>query len=365
MTTVLMTTDAVGGVWTYCLDLCDGLAALDIDVVLAVLGPPPTRTQETEAASRAVRALHHIPGALEWMDNPWNDVDRAGRQLLHLASRIGPDIVHINGFSHAALPFDAPVVVAAHSDVLSWWRAVLGSWPPNEWSTYQRRVEAGLCAADLVVAPTVAVSDDLRRAYGTEHVRVVPNGRHDLWPTAAPKEPFVLAMGRMWDAAKNLRALEQAARYVDWRVMVAGQGAPDADATAGSVGARHLGPLSSESVPEWLGRAAIFASPAKYEPFGLAALEAGLARCALVLGDLPSLREVWGDAALFVDPDDPDDLALTLQQLIEQPDQCIDWGRRARRRATEFGSNRMAQGYADLYRSIQHPESRRVLEDAS
>ncbi len=31
--------------------------------------------------------------------------------------------------------------------------------------------------------------------------------------------------------------------------------------------------------------------PARYEPFGLSVLEAALSGCALVLGDIPSLRE--------------------------------------------------------------------------
>ena len=54
----------------------------------------------------------------------------------------------------------------------------------------------------------------------------------------------------------------------------------------------------------WLRRATIFALPARYEPFGLSALEAGLAGCALVLGDIP-MREVWHDAAMFVPPEQP------------------------------------------------------------
>ena len=48
----------------------------------------------------------------------------------------------------------------------------------------------------------------------------------------------------------------------------------------------------------------IYALPARYEPFGLSVLEAALSGCALVLGDIPSLREIWDGAALFVDPDD-------------------------------------------------------------
>jgi glycogen(starch) synthase len=85
-----------------------------------------------------------------------------------------------------------------------------------------------------------------------------------------------------------------------------------------------------------MGRAAVFALPARYEPFGLAALEAALSGCALVLGDIPSLREVWGDAALFVPPDDHEALRAALASLIAGPSLRKDLGRRARERASAY-----------------------------
>ena len=67
---------------------------------------------------------------------------------------------------------------------------------------------------------------------------------------------------------------------------------------------RMLGPLAADELADWYGRAAIYALPARYEPFGLSALEAALSGCALVLSDIPSLREIWEDAAFFVSPND-------------------------------------------------------------
>ena len=61
-----------------------------------------------------------------------------------------------------------------------------------------------------------------------------------------------------------------------------------------------------------IARAAIYALPAHYEPFGLSILEAAMSGCALVLGDIPSLREIWGDAAVFVHPDNRDAVARCL-----------------------------------------------------
>jgi glycosyltransferase involved in cell wall biosynthesis len=128
-------------------------------------------------------------------------------------------------------------------------------------------------------------------------------------------------------------------------VAVAGAG------EAGS-GVQALGRLSRHELDEALAAAAIFAAPAYYEPFGLAALEAGLAGCALILGDIPSLREVWGDAATYVSPADDEELERALQTLIANPTLRADYARRARRRALEYSPRRMAQGYREAYRRV-------------
>jgi glycosyltransferase involved in cell wall biosynthesis len=103
----------------------------------------------------------------------------------------------------------------------------------------------------------------------------------------------------------------------------------------------------------WQGSAAIFVLPACYEPFGLAALEAGLAGCALVLGDIPSLREVWGDAAVFVPPDQPHTLAAVLQRLITDVSWRALMAQRARVRALQYTPERMAREHVALYARLR------------
>ena len=98
-----------------------------------------------------------------------------------------------------------------------------------------------------------------------------------------------------------------------------------------------------------LADSAVYALPARYEPFGLSALEAGLCGCALVLGDIPSLREVWGDAATYVDPDDTSALAHTFNALVADERTRADLGRRARARALKYSPTRMVDGYLAAY----------------
>jgi glycogen synthase len=345
MTRVLMTADTVGGVWTYALELADALEPHGVEVCLATMGRPLLGWQRDELAASSVAEVHESGFALEWMDEPWADVDRAARWLLELEDRLAPDAVHLNGYAHGALPWRAPTVVVAHSCVLSWWDAVHGQAPPPAWNEYRRRVVGGLHAAGAVVAPTAAMLQAVRRWYGVPGGVVVPNGRRPGAVPAGGKEPVILGAGRLWDEAKNLQALARVADRVDWPVVLAGDAGYGIDAR----GARLLGLLPPDELRGWMGRAAVFCEPARYEPFGLSALEAGLAGCALVLGDVPSLREVWGDAAVYIDPGDDGALAAALGRLTSQPEWCATLGRRARERARAYSPERMAAGYLDLY----------------
>ncbi len=335
-----MTADAVGGVWTYALDLANALAPHGVEVELATMGRPLDAAQRAASARSAVADLHESAFALEWEDEPWEDVRRAGRWLLELEEHVRPDVVHLNGYAHGSLPWAAPVVVVAHSCVLSWWEAVKGGPAPPEWDRYRTAVEAGLRAARAVVAPTSAMLEALARHYRFRtDAFVVPNGRAPASADAVRKERFVLGLGRFWDEAKNLAALQRIREEVPWPIVLAGDGS-------------ELGRVSADEAAAYVARAAIFASPARYEPFGLSILEAGLAGCALVLGDIPSLREVWGDAAVFVPPSDDTAVAAALRALARDDERRRELGVRARRRAATYTAERMARAYLELYERL-------------
>src|SRR4029079_10424049 len=80
---VLMTADGVGGVWTYALDLACGLRVHGITVTIATMGPRLSVDQHGEAARRGID-VREGDFALEWMDDPWTDVDAAAGWLLAL-----------------------------------------------------------------------------------------------------------------------------------------------------------------------------------------------------------------------------------------------------------------------------------------
>jgi len=346
---VLMTGDTVGGVWTFTLELAAGLAAHGVEVVLATFGASPSPAQIAEAAAVPGLCLLASEFRLEWMEDPWRDIEASGRWLLELEREYTPDVIHLNSFGHGALPWRAPTVLTAHSCVLSWWAAVKRQSIPPAWDRYRDVVARSLASVDLITAPSAAMASVLPRYYGVEAqaCRVIPNGLNPGRFHRRGKGQLILTAGRVWDEAKNVAAVARIAPLLKWPVYIAG------DAQSLQLdGCYALGRLPAAEIADWHAQAAIYAAPARYEPFGLGALEAALSGCSLVLGDIDSLHEIWGDAATFVSPDDGRALLGALESLIADTQLREEMAERAYCRALTFGADRMAQGYFDSYRSL-------------
>ena len=116
--------DVVGGVRTFVEELTRGLTERGSEVHLALLGSEPPEAAHF-AASCQVRPLK-----LEWMADPWRDVETTSWWVGELCARHRPDVVHMNTFARVLDP-DIPVLLTAHSCVATWWRAVHGTDLPS------------------------------------------------------------------------------------------------------------------------------------------------------------------------------------------------------------------------------------------
>lgn len=366
---VLMTTDAVGGVWRYALDLAEGLCRRGGRVTLALLGPPPDQAQRIEAAAIEDLALLDTGLALDWLAPDAATVMRAGGAIARLAAQHGVDLVHLNGPAPAAgATYGLPVLAACHSCVATWWHAVRGDTPlPADLAWRRALVAEGCRAADLLVAPSAAFAVATAQTYRLPQVpRVVHNGGglfagRPMPPRSLPAD-FALAVGRLWDEGKGIATLDQAAAQVPLPVLAAGP----TDGPHGGSGAfphlRMLGTLTPAGIAGCLAARPIFVSPSRYEPFGLAVLEAAQSGCALVLSDIPTFRELWSDAAVFVPPGDATALVHALRHLSAHPAERARLGAAARTRAGRYGKEAMVERTLTLYRDLIRSPA--VLEDA-
>jgi glycogen synthase len=357
---ILMTADTVGGVWTYVLELARALGAFAVHVDVAVMGPPPSRSQR-----RAIDAIDNCDMferrcKLEWMDEPWKEVEQAGMWLMDLASRLSPDCVHLNGYAHGAFPWRQPVLIVGHSCVFSWHEAVTGAPPSSRGNPYHRAVREGLRRCDAVTAPTNAMLRALGAHYGPFNAAPpIYNGRSSEGGARLDKRPFILSAGRLWDEGKNIGALGRIARRVNWPIYAAGDTRHPDGGNRTVPGVTCLGRLEPRMLARWMMHASIYAHPARYEPFGFTVLEAAQAGCALVLGDIPSLRELWDGAALFAAPDDAEALVEAVSLLTKSGELRGKLAEKARLRALQYSPDRMAGAYYALYGNLLSRAKRR------
>lgn len=347
---ILMTVDAVGGVWRYAVDAARGLQAHGVETVLLGLGPRPSEGQVQEADQAGIR-LDWLDAPLDWMASGPEDVQSVPAAIEDAAKRHGVDLLHLNLPSQAAgLEGGLPRLVVSHSCVHTWWRAMREGPAPSEWCWQHRAHRRGFDSSPVTLAPTTSHARALIDVYGPiAGLRTVPNGTA-MQDIRSVKVSVVLGAGRWWDEGKNGRLLDEAAALCRWPVTMTGSlNGPQGQ----SFKARHArtpGPLRNSELRILMSRAAIFASPSLYEPFGLAPLEAALAGAALVLADIPTFRELWEDAALFADPHDPAEFARALDAVAADEDLRRDLADRASERAATYTIERQSELLMQAYR---------------
>ena len=353
---LLMTTDTVGGVWTYTAELTAALLERGVSIALVTIGPKPSAAQH-----EWLHAMESLWGSrfrwqvclapLEWMSSNEGAYRDAEPALLQIVREFQPDLLHSNQYCFGALPVAIPRLVAAHSDVVSWARACdQRALTPSAWlDQYLNLVKSGLRGAEVVVAPTAWMLHALGETFSLPaRVEVVYNGRTLAEPGAYPERKLqAVSAGRLWDEAKNLKLLRSV--HAPFPIVVAGETSAESNA-ASETNCIALGQLDEATLLSLFRQSAIYLCPSTYEPFGLAPLEAALCGCAVLANDIPSLREVWDAGALYFH--DAASLSALLVQLAEQPHLLAAAQRRSFQRAQRYSAAKMRDRYLELYRSM-------------
>lgn len=341
---LLMTADAVGGVWHYATDLATALAPLGVETVIAVLGPAPS---EEQRAAGAAATLVETGLSLDWLADEPGPVLAAAAAIRGLAREVGADLVHLNSPALAAGgACPVPVVAAAHGCLATWWEAAHGTALPDAFGWHERLMREGLAAADAVVAPSRSYAATIAQRYGlTAQPVAVHNGRDPLPLGNAAAASWAFTAGRLWDRVKNTALLDRVAARVPIRAA-----GPVTAPHGESVATEHLQLLGTLGVPALareLAARPVFVSAACFEPFGLAVLEAAQAGCPLVLADIDTFRELWAGAAIFVAGEDG--YVEAIATLLADPAEHRRRGEFARVRAERYTPAATAAVMAGLY----------------
>jgi glycosyltransferase involved in cell wall biosynthesis len=343
---VLMTVDAVGGIWRYAMDLGTALAPRGVEVVFAGLGPRPSAAQVAAAPGEVVWGA----APLDWMAADADALTGVAPWLAGLAGRHRADVIQLNMPTQGAgLAPGVAVVSVCHSCLPTWFRAVEDRTPPPEFAWHADLARRGFARSRAVVAPSAAHAAAVASVHGLHGVAVVPNAAAVALAAPGGGEGIV-AVGRWWDRGKNGAVLAAAAGATTQSVTLVGAlEGPDGQCLAPG-GARTTGPLPHDEAVRRVAAAAIFVSPSLYEPFGLAALEAARLGRPLVLADIPTYRGIWDGAAAFFDPRDARSLAALLDRLSADPDRRHAMGAAAQDRAVRFSPAAQAAAMTEIYR---------------
>ncbi len=356
---VLVTADTIGGVWSYAKELVTGLVRRGAEVTLVSFGeiPGPKQIDWIDALKVDFRATAF---RLEWMQEAEEDIGNSSEFLLSVIQETKPDVLHLNQFCYGSLPVSVPKIVVAHSDVLSWWKAVKGETPGDipwlRW--YRATVSEGLHGATVVVAPSNWMMRQIEDFYGRpEHCGVIYNGRTPtLFNPHVSKDDYVLSVGRLWDSGKQVSLLSQIELPCPAFVVGAEEHADSAlrgNERLKTSGLQVKGAQTEGQLRHWYGRASIYVATSRYEPFGLAPLEAALSRCAIVANDVPSFREIWGETACYFAANDVSSLQERLNQLHEDRELRLRYANLAYTRARQrYTSARMVDDYMNLYHKV-------------
>jgi glycogen synthase len=354
---LLITTDTVGGVWTFTKELVQGLVECGHSMALVSFGRMPSQSQQNDCALIAKRwpdRFWYIPSStpLEWMEDNVNAFSGAAPLLAEIAAKFGAQLLHSNQFCFGALDFPIPRIVTAHSDVLSWARYSRSeSLCKSPWlEQYISLVQNGLSGADITIAPTYWMLQELASFFAlSEATKVIENGRTISQVGKKKKILQAVTAGRVWDEAKGLHLLKDL--HSPLSILVAGEKQAKDTASLEVAGeAQFLGPLSEDELLTLFCRSALYLCTSCYEPFGLAPLEAALCGCAVLARDIPSLREVWGDNVLYFS--DSASLSMLLHKLNRDPDMLKAAQHSSFGRAQWFTRNRMVEQYLHVYRAL-------------
>ncbi len=232
------------------------------------------------------------------------------------------------------------------------------------------RLEHSIFEASRIITVSQAIKDEVVR-YGyaePDRVQVVHHGPGHLSavepgsPPAAAPPSFALHVGTL-EPRKNILMLLDAWKLLRRRL----PSAPDlvfcgrygwkAEAIQGEIArgeqagwVHHLGYVDERQLAALYRAAALVVFPSLYEGFGLPAVEAFWAGTPLVCSDIPALREVAGEAALYAPAGRPDLFAERVESLLTSPEVRSELARAGRRRAAALSWDRSARTTVEVWR---------------
>jgi glycosyltransferase involved in cell wall biosynthesis len=357
----------LGGIGVYGVLLVKALARLETSLRLEVVLNEDARDHFADTSFPEGMRVRYVTAAhspdrgsrghlLRWLYANQLSL-RAGRTLVFATSQIEAPLVGQRG------------IVTVH-DVIP---MLFEKYHPRQRHFYRHVLGPALRGASAVVTPSRATKSLLEEHYGlaSEKIRVIPHGvsvpTAPRPATAAPREPFILCIGRA-NPIKNIETLVAAHRllrpHLPVSLVFAGGQAPPLGFPRQDPSIVFRGNVSDAEKIDLLDRASVLVCPSLYEGFGFPPLEAMARGCPVVISRTGSLPEVGGDAARYVDPRDAAGMAAAVHEVLT--DERLRQGmiERGYRRVRAFSWEASARQHVGLFEDVLALGHQRLAEAA-
>jgi glycosyltransferase involved in cell wall biosynthesis len=190
---------------------------------------------------------------------------------------------------------------------------------------------------------------------GGEHINRIPADTDAIRRYGLSNKPFVLAVSSM-AAHKNFRLVLEAINRLEdppFDIAIAGGANSRVFGEAGIVGSdrvKWLGYVTDAELRALYESAMCFVFPSLYEGFGIPPLEAMNCGCPVLASTAASLPEVCGDAALYFDPNNPDELSELLMRVAGDPTLRQELSLKGYERAAQFSWEKAARQVVEVCR---------------
>jgi len=358
------------GVASYLFGLLDGFQAIDAPIHIALLGLAKGQNLFTRWMDRCEWVPvgeRHRPA----VRNIWWHQTALRRTLREIKA----DLLHIPSYRRIVWKPPVPQVVTIH-DCAAF--NVKGKYDAARMFYGQQVARRLARGAEAITCVSHATAADVERHFGIpqdqqtviwngiDQGRFHPRDPEDITAFRTRRQlgdtPYFLYLARLEHPAKNhvrlIAAFEKFATAhperddlllfggADWHgaeeIHQRIADSPQRDRI------RALGFVSNEDLPLWYAGATAMTYPSLFEGFGLPPIEAMACDCPVICSTRGSLGEVVGEAARIVEPEDTDDIAQALGELIG-PEARANWQRRGRERAALFDWREAARQLAELY----------------
>lgn len=297
-------------------------------------------------------------------------------ELPRILNRLDFDIAHFPHFN-VPLSFNRPYVVTIHDLIkhtstgmktttrnpILYWAKYLG---------YKKVFSHAVKASRKIIVPSHVVKADLLINYDIpdDKVVVIYEGVDSVFSEAPSikymvlsskykiRKPYIIYTGSVYPH-KNVERLIQATCKLELNLVIVGSRNVFLDRVVEYVKRHHaenqvnfLGFVPDEDLVVLYKNAKAFVFPSLSEGFGLPGIEAMTAGCPVVCSDIPVFHEIYENAAVYFNPENVDNIARKIGEVINDPKTGSDLVKRGKMHAKQFSWKKMAEETLKVYEAV-------------